>query len=40
MFEESTPNTSKYQTSAKSVKGFGSNEHLKFRPTRQLKYML
>ena len=33
-------NTPKYQISAKSVRGFGSYEHLKFRPTRRLKYRL
>ena len=33
-------NTSKYQISAKSVKGFESYEHLKFRPLHQLKYRL
>ena len=32
--------TSKYHISAKSVKGFGSYEHLKFRPMHQLKYKL
>ena len=29
-----------FQISAKSVRGFGSYEHLKFRPMRQLKYRL
>ena len=33
-------NTPKYKISAKSVRGFGSYEHLKFRPTCQLKYRL
>ena len=33
------PNT-KYQISVKSIKGFESYEHLKFRPTCQLKYRL
>ena len=32
--------TSKYQTSAKSVKWFWSYEHLKFRCTHRLKYRL
>ena len=32
--------TSKYRISAKSVKGFESYEHLKFRPMHQLKYKL
>ena len=40
IFEESTPNTSKYHISVESVRGFGSYEHLKFRPTRRLKYRL
>ena len=31
-------NTSKYQISAKSVKGFGGYKHLNFRPTCRLKY--
>ena len=30
----------KYQIPAKSVWGFGSYEHLIFRPTHQLKYRL
>ena len=38
IFKTSTPNTSKYQILAISVKGFGSYEHLKFRPTCRLKY--
>ena len=33
-------NTSKYRISAKSVKGFGSYEHLKFRPICGLKCRL
>ena len=33
-------NSSKYQISVKSVKGFGRYEHLKFRPTHWLKYRL
>ena len=33
-------NTPKYRISAKSVRGFGSYEHLKFRPMHQLKYRL
>ena len=33
-------NTSTYKISAKSVRGFGSYEHLKFRPMRRLKYRL
>ena len=33
-------NTSKYQISAKSVIGFESYEHPKFRPMCQLKYRL
>ena len=32
------PKIPKYQISVKSVKGFGSYEHLKFRPMRQRKY--
>ena len=39
MFEISTKNIYEYQISAKSVKGFRSYEHLKFKPTHQLKYM-
>ena len=30
----------KYQISEKSIRGFGSYEHLKFRPMRRLKYRL
>ena len=33
-------NTSKYQISVKSMKGFRSYEYLKFRPSRGLKYRL
>ena len=40
IFETSTTNTSKYQISVKSVKGFGTYEHLKFRPKHRLKYRL
>ena len=36
--EISTQKYSVYQISAKSVKGFGSYEYLKFRPMRPLKY--
>ena len=36
-FEAAPQNTSKYQFSAKSIKRFGSYEHLKFRPTHRLK---
>ena len=32
IFEKSTQNTSKYQIAAKSARGFGSYEYLKFRP--------
>ena len=31
--KQAPQNSSKYQISAKSVKGFGSCEHLNFRPT-------
>ena len=37
---KASQNTTKYQISAKSVRGFGSYEHLKFRPTCRLKYRL
>ena len=37
IWKKALQNTSKYQILAISVKGFGSYEHLKFRPTRQLK---
>ena len=40
IFKESTSKYPKYQISAKSVRGFGSYEHLKFRPTCWLKYRL
>ena len=33
-------NTPECQISAESGKGFGSYEHLKFRPTRLLKFRL
>ena len=33
-------NTSQYQISDESVKGFGSYANLKFRPKRPLKYRL
>ena len=36
--KQTPKNTSKYQTSAKLVKRFGSYEYLKFRPTSWLKY--
>ena len=36
--KQAPQNTSKYQISAISVKGFERYEHLKFRPTRRLKY--
>ena len=38
--KQAPQNTSKYQISVKSVKGFGSYEHLEFRPMHWLKYML
>ena len=38
--KQAPQNTSKYQISTKSVKGFGSYEHLKFRPASQLKCKL
>ena len=38
--KQAPQNTSKYQISAKSMKGFGSYEHMKFRPMRRLKYKL
>ena len=38
--KQAPQNTSKHQISVKSVKGFNNYEHLKFRPTRRLKYML
>ena len=37
---EKSQNTSKYQIWAKSVRRFGSYEHLKFRPMIWLKYRL
>ena len=37
ILKKAPQNTSKYQISAKSVRGFGSYKHLKFRPTHQLK---
>ena len=40
IFEESTSKYPKYQISVKSVREFGSYQHLKFRPTRRLKYRL
>ena len=40
IFEKSTSKTPNYKISAKSVRGFGSYEHLKFRPTHWLKYRL
>ena len=40
IFETSTADISKYQISAKSVKGFGSYEHFKFQPEHWLRYML
>ena len=40
IFEKAPQNTSKYQISVKSVRGFGSYEHLKFRPMHRLKYRL
>ena len=40
MFEKAPKNTSKYQISVKSVRGFGSYEHQKFRPMCQLKERL
>ena len=38
--KQALQNTSKYQISAKSTKGFGSYEHLKFRYMCPLKYRL
>ena len=37
IFEESTSKYPKYKISAKSVRGFGSYEHLKCRPMHRLK---
>ena len=40
IFEVSTPKYPEYQYSAKSVKGFGSYEHLKCRPACRLKKVM
>ena len=40
IWKKAPQNTSKYQISAKSVRGLGSYEHLKFRSMHQLKYRL